>query len=308
MKKNLIKLVIFTLILLILDRFIAASISTAAITRQFDTRIQDLMEGNIDAGLLILGSSRSARDLIPVEIEKETGIKSFSLAFPGSNVDFHESILRFIIASKKIPKEVILAVDDDFELTDNENITYREDLLYPYIKYWEINKILAEREKKNLYLSAISRTYAENLNLETALDYLEKGKLKPELLTEVQTDGSMTLKTKSDSYEALKFDESQKIYDRSNESQELLDKFLDFIELCKENSIKLYIIFPPILRTPTSNFPERIKELANSIQGADITYLDFSNLYKDKTHFYDMHHLDYGGAVNFSQEISKMIK
>lgn len=304
MLKNIIKIVIFLLILLALDRFIAAGISTAAIARQFDTRIQDLIEGKIDADLLIMGSSRSARDLIPTEIDT----RAYSLSFPGSNIDFHESILRLVISSKKIPKEIILAVDDDFELTDNENITYREDLFYPYIKYWEVNKILAERGKKNLYLSAISRTYAENLNLETALDYFEKGKLLPEPLTEVQTDGSMTLKIKADSYDTLKFDEIQKTYDKSKESQVLVDKFLNFIKLCKENNIKLYIIFPPILRVPTSGFAERIKKLAGSVQGANITYSDFTAPYKDKKYFYDMHHLDYDGAVIFSREISKMIK
>jgi len=291
-------LIAFVVVFLLLDRFCASEISKAVIARQCDNRISMLIDGKIDYDFLVMGSSRAARNIDPSDLS------AYSLAYPGVNIDFQETVLRLVVASAKIPKKILLSVDDDFEVIDKNAITYRYDLIYPYIYYEPVREILCKKGVKNCFIGVISKSYVQNLNIDEALSYFEYGALVPDWMNIVDfNDGSMLLDIQSVEFQDNGFLGEVKPYDKNLENPLLVEKLLSFIDICKKNRIELYILFPPIFREETPLFEDRIKELCGDYP----KYLDFSDRFRDKKFFYDTHHLLSVGAEILTKEISDKI-
>ncbi len=304
MRRKILTVIAFVIMFIVLDRLIAMGISHFAIERQFDTRILSVVKGEINADVLIFGSSRAARNISPSEVEKITDLKTYSLSFPGTNVDFQETVLKLVLDSGNLPKKIVLVLDDPFEIQNHSAITYRYDYLYPYIWFNSVEDILCERGKRNCVMSFVSKSYAENLNVEESLNYLDEGKLKEEPLTKVDlSDGSMLLDFNDKSFGSINYSSKKEVYDKSLESADLYGKLKEFVSLCKENSIDLYVVFPPLYRASTDGFIDRMKEVI----GEGPKYFEYQNFIGEKQFFYDVHHLNKRGALLFSKEIARII-
>ena len=304
MRRKVLAVISFVVLFIVLDRLIAMGISHFAIERQFDTRILSVLNGELKSDVLIFGSSRAARDISPSEVERLTGFTTYSLSFPGTNVDFQETVLELVLDSGNLPTKIVLVFDDPFEVQDHSAITYRYDYLYPYIWFDSVNDILCENGKRNCVMSFVSKSYAENLNVEEALNYFDEGKLKDEPLTKVDLkDGSMLLDFDAETFEGVGYSYKKEVYDESLESINLSEKLKEFISLCKEKSIDLYVVFPPLYRVSTEGFVDRMKEII----GAYPKYFEYQDFIREKKFFYDMHHLNKEGAVLFSKEIAKIL-
>jgi|GEM_PF-2189699 len=302
-KKIALKLILFLALLLVLDRAIAAAISNAVISRQYDTRIEKIMEQEMNYDILVFGSSRAVRNIRPAEITKTTGIPMYNLGFHGANMDYHEDILRLVIEAGNKPEQILFVVDDDFEVIEHPAINFRIDTFYPFLKYREIADIICERGIKECIPTYISHSYTQNINLNEAIAYYKEGPLQPDALNNIQSDGSMPIEIKSDDFAQMTYDSSDRIYDKSKESPLLLEEFAKFIKLCDDNNIKLTILFPPCYKKPTIGFKERIIELA----GENRKYIDFADTpeFRKKDLYYDQNHLDAQNSLIFSRRLAK---
>lgn len=303
MKKIILKLAIFLALLLVLDRAIAAAISDAVIARQYDTRIEKIMEQEMNYSILVLGSSRAARNVRPDEITEITGLSMYNLGFPGADIDYNEDILRLVIEAGNKPKKILFVADDDFEVIEHPAINFRIDTFYPFLKYRAIADIICERGIKECLPTYISHTYTQNINLNEAIAYYREGPLQPDALNNIQSDGSIPIKIKSDDFAQMTYDSAERTYDKSKESPLLLDEFAKIIKLCDDNDIELIILFPPCYKKPTIGFKERIMELA----GGNQRFLDFADTpeFRKKELYYDQNHLDAAGSLVFSKNLAK---
>lgn len=278
MGKILLKGFCFLMIFSLCDRWLGYHISSAAIKRQLDHRLGNVLERKIHPEIIILWSSRAARDIIGSELEKVSGLPTYNLGHPGSNIDFHEMLPRRIVESGCIPKEIILAVDDDAEVIEEETTNFRFDIVYPYVKFESINREICERKKINFLITRLSDCYRQRPNFKQALDYGLKGQIKPDLLNTIQADGSMPIDGKSVTYGKMVYSVHSKQYDPKRESPYLREKFLHFVRLCNQNRIQLIILFSPNFFIPTIGFEERMRELA----GETSLYLNYSNAFLNK--------------------------
>lgn len=85
MKKFILNLFIFGAIFFLFDKIFLLLIGYVP-RLEVDKRLEDLMNGNINKELVVLGSSRGARNVIAGQIEEKTGISSFNLSYPGGDI------------------------------------------------------------------------------------------------------------------------------------------------------------------------------------------------------------------------------
>ena len=132
-------------------------VRNSAPEREVDRRLEKIVTGNIKSDILIYGSSRGARSVIAKVFTDSLGISAYNLSFPGSDITFHEYLLRLTLETKgnKKPKTVILVVDDSDELKVSKSLKFRLDRMYPLVKYKAIREELVRRKEKKPILNEL---------------------------------------------------------------------------------------------------------------------------------------------------------
>lgn len=298
MKKFIYTLLLFIIVFFIFDKIFFLFLYIAP-NINLDKRLELIINGEINKECIIIGSSRGARNIIAKQIEKETGLSTYNLSYPGSDIEFHEFLLRSLLKFNQKPKIVLLAVDDPSELLPSESIKFRLDVLYPLVKYNYINNELIARGEKNnlskiLYLSRINKS---NFDLQ---------KKRFSALDTIVDCGSMPISFQRENRTFL-YDNNNQCYYIKNELRNKVNAFINFYQLCDKNDIKLYVVFSPNFQQHNFYFEKRIKELTKNNVGYFI--YDFSNIiYKDKSYFYDELHLQTKGAIIFTDDLVKFLK
>jgi hypothetical protein len=259
-----------------------------------------VINGNIDANILIIGSSRGARDIIASQISDQTGQKCFNLSYPASDISFHEFLLEQLLKNnRKKPEIVILTMDDPFEFINNKSIKFRLDRLYPLVKYAPIREALVERGEKNKFLSEIFILHQLN---KSNFDIRKKNIGVNDTILKC---GSMPINSHGVN-NAFSFG-SNAGYNVRNESQAKKENFAKFIEICKKNNIKLILAFPPNFQHPNADFQNRVFNLSNTANVFHFNYDTSKKEYRDKKFYYDNSHLNYEGSKIFTTELSDYI-
>jgi len=294
MGKFALKLVVFAAIFLVFDKLfiLVAHFSAEA---EADKRLEYLINGTINKDIIIIGSSTGSRDIIASQIEEETGLSTFNLCYPGSNVEFHEFILRTLVKFNESPEIMLLVVDDDVELLYEESIIYRKDRLYPLVKYPYIWRELAEREERDKFLSnfvVLNRLNKYNFDIR---------KKKFTEIDTIQDCGSMPISWKPDDME-FDYIYGERTYSQDEELPEKVKAYMDIIETCKTNSIKLVVVFPPVYKTHSKAFEKRIRELSGE-EAYFYVYNTDNPLYRLEDNYFDATHLMQNAATTYTDEL-----
>jgi hypothetical protein len=300
MKKILLNILVFSILFFAFDKLFIY-LRSAAAERQVDKRLEVVINGKMDADLLIFGSSIGAQGIIASSLSKELNIKAYNLSFPGSNVDFHEYLLnQVLINGNKKPKLVLLNVDEPAELIANTSINFRLDRLYPLVKYESIRDELNKREGKNKWFSQFLILYQLN---KSNLDLRQK---KFNTYDTILPCGSMPSYLTTNNFPSNYPSQALK-YNIKDESPYLIKKFQSFINLCAKHHIKLVIVYPPKYRPRNKTFEERIQFLAGN-KALHLMYNDQDSLYRDKINYIDASHLRTNGAHLFTKEVAIYLK
>ncbi len=299
------KCLLFALLLFAVDRVVGVVISVWSQTKATDRRIGEVLSGKMNYELLIFGSSRAARNIAASEIFKNINTTSYNLGLPGSNIDFHTQLLELVVQAGKVPKFVILTVDNT-ELIDDPSIYFRYDVLYPYSGNESVRKILSERNQLNDWLSRYSYTYREkHAFLESFRPHkiLSSGQDPQNIIKE---DGSLTRDGLPKNHANLKYSDKALEYPMQKESSLLRENFNRFLILCRQEGIQLFLVFTPSFSRPMDGVFERIV----SVVGEKGVCLDYRSnpLFMNKNLFRDGVHLNTEGANILSALISKDIK
>ena len=297
MKKFILNIAIFSIAFFIFEKsfytFLYISLSL-----EKDKRLEQVINGNINKDLIVLGSSRGARNVIASQIEDSLNMSAYNLSYPGSNIEFHEFLLRSLLNFNSSPKVILLVVDDPSELLPSESIDFRLGRLYPLAKYDYINNEMIKRGEKTFLskLLVLARINKRNFDIR---------KKQFSSLDTIKANGSMPISFQRKNIE-FTYDSTVTDYNTSNELPSKIDAFLKFQEHCIEDNIKLYIVFPPNFKAHNISFERRLREISHS----EVEFLIFNeknDLYKDKSYFYDRGHLKSNGATIFTNEIIKRL-
>jgi len=295
MKKFALSLIVFSVLFLGYEKvfILVANISA---NNEVDKRLEYLIKGEVSKDIIIIGSSTGSRDIIAGQIEDSTEYSVYNLCYPGSNDEFHEFILRTLIKFNKPPKLLLLVVDDSKELLYDETTNFRNDRLYPLVKYRHIRQELVARGDKDEFLSRFLVLHQLN---KSNLD-LRKKRFTP--LDTILECGSMPISWQRKGRE-WKYGSIEEIYQVEDELPAKVAAFKKIISTCQEMNIEILVVFPPQYKVLNMSFVSRIKELGGSKTNYYI-YNQNDPVYKDKSSYYDETHLIRKAAVRFTNEIT----
>ena len=299
MKKFFIYLLVFGALFFAFDKVFLFFINTSP-SKEVDKRLELVLTGKINKDVIILGSSKGSRDIIASQLENEIHQSVYNLSYPGSDIEFHEFLLRALVTFNKVPKMVILTVDNPIELLPDALINFRLDRLYPLVKYDYVSKELVDRNEKNEILSklfVLHRMTKANFDIRqksfTALDT-------------IISCGSMPV-----SFQKENEDWNQKVnnttYLQQKEAKVKLQCFQKIVSICKQKNIKLLLVSPPMFKGVNPVFNKRMIEIA----GSNATFYEYDTtnpIYKDKQYYFDLNHLNKKGAIVFTTEIATYLK
>lgn len=293
MKRFLVKILLFCILFFVFEKafYVFLYISPKL---EKDKRLELVLNGDINKDLIVLGSSRGARNIIASHIEDSLNITSYNLSYPGSDIEFHEFLLRSLIIHNKKPKVVLLAVDDQVELLPSESIKFRLDRLYPLSEYDYINNEMIKRGEKTFLSKFLVLARINKRNF----DIREK---TFSALDTIMQCGSMPISFQRENIEFV-FKTYNTSYDIDNELPLKIQAFQNFQELCVSYGIQLFIVYPPNFKNHNISFENRIKELSYPTTST-ILYDTTNIIYQNKDYFYDLAHLKTNGAVIFTREI-----
>lgn len=297
MKEFISNIVLFCISFFILEKVFFLLILYSP-TLEVDKRLEMVLKGNIEKEIIVLGSSRGARDIIANQLESEIGLSAYNLSYPGSDIEFHEYVLRTLIKFNEPPKFLILAIDVVSEISPSESIKFRLDRLYPLIKYDFVNQEMINRgEKSKLsWFFSLARINKRNFDVRPK---------KFAALDTLMSCGSMPI---SFQRKKITFDYKQKHreYLIENELEYKKKLYSKIQKICSQNNIDLIICFPPNYKSHNVPFENRMRDLSNP-ETKLFVYDTLKQEYKNKNYFYDSGHLKLNGAKIFTHELSNYV-
>ena len=264
--------------------------------KEYDKRLECILEGKMNKDIVVLGSSRGANDIIAKHVEDATHFSTYNLSYRGSNILFHEFILTSLLKFNKPPQKVLLVLDGVFEFVGNSTLNFRNDRLLPLKKYNYVNDELIEQGEKNIlsHVFCLSRIDRKDFSLR---------KSKPDPKNTLTPHGSIleTAKLKK----TLVYNHQPVPYTSDNEIPEYIDALRRIKQMCRMNGIELVFVFPPNFETFNVSFFNRFSEFVDSEKV--LVYDTLNPKYKDESYYLDHSHLLKNGAEVFTSEIIKFL-
>lgn len=264
--------------------------------REFDKRLEWILEGKMNKDILIFGSSRAQHNLYSDLIQDSLKQATFNLGYRGCNIDFQVFLLKTVLKHNKKPKIIILTVDNDREFVKEKTLQFRYDKLYSLVKYQEITNELIFRKETSPFAVGL---FSARVGYEQFL------KSKPITKYENWTKAGTVLLD----FTAANFDKKitqSKKYNTKHELSERLTLFGEFQTICKKENIQLYVLVPPNFVIQNEEFVNRVKGLL--VDKNTKFYFENSQLFKDSQYFSDRSHLNKKGAIEYTHQLIKKLK
>ncbi|MEY2921840.1 MAG: hypothetical protein RL108_453 [Bacteroidota bacterium] len=301
MKKFIIRIVLFTLFFISLDKTLLYFREKSA-HLEVDNRLEKIINGEIAADILVFGSSRGARSVIARQISDSLNRSAYNLAFPGSDITFHSFLLELLLKNKsnQIPEKIILVVDDADELQKSKSLKFRLDRMYPLVKYKVIRDELVKRKEKKPFVNELLVSHQLNKS-----NFLLKQK-KFTKNDSIMSCGSMPISHQKKTFDK-KFGKVPYNYDVKSELIQKINALNDFINLCEKNDIQLIVALPPNFRVISNGFENRMKHFVRN-KGVVWKYDQNKPDYSDPDNFFDNAHLQKKGAIIYTADLIAYLK
>lgn len=302
MKRFLIDLVVFSAVLLVLDKgLILVRTYSPAPDMEVDRRLEWVLTNQLQADMLVFGSSRGARSVIAQMLSDSLGVRAYNLSYPGSDITFHTFLLDQALAHLRPgPRVVLLVLDEPTELLRDDYINFRSDRLYPLIKYAPVRDALVKQGEKNGLLNVLL------VSSQLTRSYLFPRQVAFNSMDTILPCGSMPVSFQHAGWDQ-QFDTYGHPYRVEEEIPEKMAHFQRFIQTCQANGLDLVLVFPPNFKALSNGFEPRIRAVAGD--AADYMHYDTSlAAYHDPSRFHDVGHVNTAGAVAFTEELILFLK
>lgn len=303
MKRFLTKLALFALLAFALDKAFLL-VESYLPGKQYDKRLEEVLNGNTPYDLSVFGSSRGARNINALQLEEQLGVSCYNFSFPGSDIDFQEFLLRaYLQAGGPKPRVLLLVMDDPEELIPTPVLNFRFDRLYPLTKFKYVRNEMADRGVKSRVFNELWVSYRMNAHL--------LKNLRGPVITDDNTikgNGDMPReRRRPERFFTSGYYQTKHRYLPRFDKKEKAEKLQSFVSIAKEAGIIPVIIFTPNYRTPTPGFRSHILDLVG--ENTEHFIPDEENpTYRDIMCFTDISHLTAEGAQSFTQELGEWIK
>ncbi len=296
MKRFLFTFLIFATLFFIVEKASWYFVNNAP-NREYDRRLEKVLKGDFKKEVLIIGSSRGANNILACQLEAETGLSTYNLSYIGTNIRFHDFILKTYLKFNKAPEKILLFVDHKFTFRKIPTLFFRYDLLYPFSKYEYVNNKLISENEHSFASKAIVL-----LRLKRDDFSVKKKKLAVNLaLTDCGSKPNIIKKDK-----VFEFEEVIEPYDIKFENKELLRSFKNIQNVCKDYNIELIFVSSPSFSAFNIGFNSRLNDLMLA-ENKVFVYDTLNPIYKDSNYFNDESHLFINGAKIFTSEISDFL-
>lgn len=264
--------------------------------------------GEINADILVCGSSRALKAVNPKIIEKVTGFTCYNIAADGADLGVQLPKLKWYLNKNKKPKIIIQDIAQFGDVISNR--IYEPFKYLPYLSDDSLYNGLLRIDKDfwlHKYLFPTNLIYYN-------FDFYAK--LFQELVLtikkqDIYVNGFLPDQSKwSGNLELLQkenpegftvyFSEDYKVY------------LHQLVKLCKENRIILLLTVLPVyykIQEMTKNREEAMKTYKSFEENPFVVYLDFLDVdfTSDLENFYNFSHVNLKGAEKFSYFLSKQI-
>lgn len=260
--------------------------------------------------VLFIGNSHNFESFQPRIINDIVPVNSYLLGIPGENIFISYYELREVLKTQK-PKLVVL---ETFTLDLTQPVA--PPLIFPFTDagYWNLNKLAVI----NRFLPRDIR-YTAIPSLRAQTDWNHPGDFFSKMVKQLEPKSSYINPELGAMIDPEPLSEAEyltalnspatTVINPQAENRIYLDKF---VELCKENDIKLLLVTAPIMKITGETFtyytPFDVTSYAKE-KGIDLLTFDISNF--NKMHFANVDHLSVFGSVIISVdtalEISKIL-
>lgn len=312
MKKFLLKILIFLLPIILLGYFVDLFISTNL--RKSNSYAQKeyptwnaILEGKLDANILIYGSSRAWVHFDPKIIEDSLQQPAYNLGIDGHT--FNMQYLRHLLTLENNPKPKLIIHSIDIGTLEKGNL-YNADQFLPYMLWDKTFYEYLSKYKGFTYLDfkiPLMRYYGKWDAIRTSIEMLIIPRInQPQRIRGYQGQNKTwnqdldKAREKMTKY-VIKFDKPSAI---------LFDQYL---KECKEQQIEVILVYPPIYiegQEFIANQDEIIQGFQAFADKYDFMFLDYSDdeLCLNKDYFYNASHMNKTGAELFTKKLCTEIK
>ena len=302
MKKFLLKILLLVVLFVILGVPLDICLS-----RQFknttDYRFavwNDIIDGNMQNDIIIMGSSRAWVQISPQILDSILHISSYNIGIDGSKINRQIPRFKMYCERNSKPKIVLQNVDWGSTLSANnekEN-NYIKEQYFPYFYNRDMRRIVLQEENFDFFdLYVPFLRYVRYSNFDR-INQILKDVANPGWDV---VKGYKGLERTWDGSHLRKVDSLYFVY--GNESKEY---FCQYLQYCKEENIKVIFVYTPFYIGGTrkvsnlNDFYSLFDSIANLYDVTILNYLNDSICY-DTLNFYNAMHLNKTGAEKFTR-------
>ncbi|RAW01293.1 hypothetical protein [Pseudochryseolinea flava] len=248
------------------------------------------------SSVVIFGSSRALYHYHSKVIADSLGLSVYNAGRSNQSIIYHLALLQGIV-ERHPPKTVVLDLKED----EFVKSPYKYEVLSALLPYCNTNEGIREiylRANPNYKYWSWSHLLPYNSSVfATLYRGLKRGKDK-DIRGFMPLDGT--------------FKDERKISKNCGTSSLPIDTVLvtcfhDFVKLCKEKNIELFVTISPRYSRYECVRPE-LSSVLEAAQKSNVAVHDFSEVIDDKTLFYDLWHLNKKGALVYSQKLAAELK
>jgi hypothetical protein len=272
---------------------------------------QNIIEGNINSDVLIMGSSRGFVCYNSKIIEDKLKLKAFNISYNAAGYRLQQSKFDIYLKNNIKPKIIIQNID---LAHFNENSMLPEELQFiPFLNVKGINDLILPYDKKyNYFRYTPLLKYNQNLNLLKNGIYANFRDFNIEYETTYAGYCPQQRIFKVDSHNLKKL---QKISDDGldmSEYKRTLSRILEFYNTRLDDSTKIIFVWAPEHKLRLNKIYDSARNpLINELKSIqrnnkNIYFIDMSNdeISKHDNYFYDTFHLNKRGSEVFSKNLS----
>ena len=267
-----------------------------------------VMQGHVNADIVISGSSRAAYHYDPRAIEAATGLRAYNLGRAGTQTDVELAVLRAYLEHNRKPLLVVHNLDA-FTFVMSREI-YDPALYIPYLHDKEIYEPLHAIDPE-LYRSRYVPLYGyvvEDMDLNWVTGLKALAGVNPR--EDFYLGFSPRHKTWTDDFEKYKESHPNGVAFAIEPAG--IRALRDLILTCRDNGIPLILVYSPEYREMqqmTSNRQAIFAEFHDLAAEYQVPIWDYSNWSYDgnRALFYNSQHLNADGASLFSDDFARKL-
>jgi hypothetical protein len=313
MKRFLIKLALFLVILIALDRVLNLGLQSVRPVdyKYFIDAKKEFFENDIYYDIWLLGDSHIADAVDPRCLEKFSGLTSFNLGiYHSTPYENYFTLLAALKHKSQKPKAIILGTNPEMFFKPAIPGEYTPLIINDLTLRWKLMLHSSDPVEMSYFFKSVKEKYLFN----SLFKKIAGQKYVP--TREVHETFNGYLETHNQSKGVNWNNSANNLnYDSVNRIQ--LDYFRREIDLARENGIKVYVVNPPVWREKLKTSQDSLvyngflsaigdleKEYSLPVFNSNFTILQNELVKGD---FLNVDHLNYFGATKFSTELSRWI-